>query len=442
MRDFQLSCLALISSVFLCAGVAQSQAVPDTVGAATSGYRFSIMHSFCQSGFPCTDGVDPSSTLVRDAFGNLYGTTAEGGTGIYAPYGAGGGTVFKVDSTGHETVLYSFCSTLDCKDGNLPGALVRDAAGNLYGITSLGGTNNLGQRFGGIVYKLNAAGQQTLLHSFCSQPNCADGTGPASLILDSAGNLYGTTGSGGAYNSGMVFKLDGTGKLTILYSFCSQLNCVDGNIPSGRVIWGATGSLYGTTMSGGANNSGVVFKLDSAGHETVLYSFCSAANCTDGAVPDSGVILDAAGNLYGTTSQGGAGPYHIYTGGSGVLFKLNPRGVETVLHNFCSLTNCADGEYPGGLFRDAAGNFFGTTISGGNIAANSGLGGGTVFKLNPIGQLTVLHSFCTVTSCADGAPQPRASLIQDAAGNLYGAGGTVFKLTGSAWWHRFGEPRF
>jgi uncharacterized repeat protein (TIGR03803 family) len=94
------------------------------------------------------------------------------------------------------------------------------------------------------------------------------------------------------------------------------------------------------------------------------------------------------------------------------------------------------------LFRDAAGNFFGTTLLGGNIAANSGLGGGTVFKLNPIGQLTVLHSFCTDASCADGAPQPRASLIQDAAGNLYGAGGTVFKLTVSAWWHRFGEPRF
>jgi hypothetical protein len=126
VRNFQLRCLALISSVFLCAGVAQSQAVPDTVGAATSGYSFSVLHSFCQSGFPCTDGIDPSSTLVRDAFA----------------YGAGGGTVFKVDSTGHETVLYSFCSTLDCKDGNLPGALVRDAAGNLYGITSLGGTNN------------------------------------------------------------------------------------------------------------------------------------------------------------------------------------------------------------------------------------------------------------------------------------------------------------
>jgi uncharacterized repeat protein (TIGR03803 family) len=181
----------------------------------------------------------------------------------------------------------------------------------------------------------------------------------AELIMDAAANLYGTTYHGGTSGGGVVFKLAPDGTETVLYSFCSQFNCADGDHPSAGLIMDGAGNLYGTTYYGGTSGGGVVFKLAPDGTETVLYSFCSQSNCADGSDPEAGLIMDGAGNLYGTTSDGG-GTF------GGVVFKLAPDGTETVLYSFCSQSGCADGSYPeAGLIMDGAGNLYGTTLGGG-----------------------------------------------------------------------------
>jgi uncharacterized repeat protein (TIGR03803 family) len=327
-------------------------------------------------------------------------------------------------------VLYSFCSAggTSCTDGESPQAgLIEDTAGNLYGTTDSGGTNGFGT-----VFEVDNGGNETVLYSFCSAANCTDGGRPAAgLIEDTAGNLYGTTSLGGTNSGGTVFKVNSTGNETVLYSFCSAANCTDGQAPSGGLIEDSAGNLYGTTSGGGAhNNSGTVFKVDSTGKETVLYSFCSvgSTHCTDGQYPSAGLIQDAAGNLYGTTSYGGANT-SINTA-VGAVFKLTPPAqpegtwTETVLYSFCSVgsyPSCPDGMQPkAGLIQDAAGNLYGTTFYGG---ANDA---GTVFKVDSTGKETVLYSFCSFvgSDCMDGS-YPIAGLIQDGAGNLYGttAGG-------------------
>jgi len=282
-----------------------------------------VLYSFCSEGADhCTDGQIPRAGLVQDTGGNLYGTTEGGGSGT-GDNGYGGGTVFKLDSTGHETVLYSFCSEggAKCTDGNYPYAgLIQDAAGNLYGTTWEGGANS---EYGGTLFKVDNTGHETTLYSFCAEggSKCTDGAQPSGgLIRDAAGNLYGTTNFGGTNGLGAVFKLDGTGHETVLYSFCPGGNpCKDGSVPSAALIQDAAGNLYGTTEYGGTNgpDGGTVFKLDSTGHETVLYSFCSegGSKCTDGEGPLAGLIQDAAGDLYGTTWEGGAK-------GDGTVFKL------------------------------------------------------------------------------------------------------------------------
>ena len=319
-----------------------------------------------------------------------------------------------------QTVLYSFCSVSNCTDGANPAAgLIQDASGNFYGTTDRGGANDAGTLFA-----LDTAGNQTVLYNFCSVSNCGDGATPAAgLIQDAAGNFYGTTEFGGTSGGGTVFKLDTSGNETVLYSFCSVANCADGANPAAGLVQDAAGDLYGTTEFGGANDSnncyylsgGAVFELDTAGNETVLYSFCSISGCTDGVWPVAGLIQDATGNLYGTTWLGGAGVNKsCYNGGCGTVFKLDTAGNETTLYTFCSVSNCTDGLWPvAGLTQDAAGNLYGTTQYGG--AGNSGI----VFELDTAGNETVLYSFCSVSACADGA-WPVAGLIQDAAGNLYG----------------------
>jgi uncharacterized repeat protein (TIGR03803 family) len=178
----------------------------------------------------------------------------------------------------------------------------------------------------------------------------------------------------------VVFKLDTTGKQTVLYSFCSEKNCTDGAAPSASLVRDAAGNLYGTTYSGGGNlgnNGGVVFKLDANGKETVLYNFCSVTNCTDGANSLAGLVRDAAGNLYGTTARGGVSGC---SGTScGVVFKVDTTGKETVLHTF---TGGADGGVPDAGLSDAAGNLYGTTLFGGDFG-NCRSGCGVVCKLTP-----------------------------------------------------------
>ncbi|MFZ0774522.1 MAG: choice-of-anchor tandem repeat GloVer-containing protein [Candidatus Sulfotelmatobacter sp.] len=228
----------------------------------------------------------------------------------------------------------------------------------------------------------------SVLYSFCSAPNCTDGEQPrAGLIQDAASNLYGTTAYGGAntaanggYGGGTVFKLGSTGQETVLYSFCSATNCTDGSgALDGGLIQDAAANLYSTTTSGGADGLGTAFKLDDTGHETALYSFCSAANCADGAIPAAGLIQDASGNLYGTTNNGGNSTNDSSCPenpdlGCGTVFRVDSAGQETVLYSFCPAANCTDGDNPyGGLFQDSAGNLYGTAAFGG---ANTGAGPG------------------------------------------------------------------
>jgi uncharacterized repeat protein (TIGR03803 family) len=389
-----------------------------SAGTATG---YTVLYSFC-SAANCTDGLQPLAGLIQDAAGNLYGTTDGGGAN-------GRGTVFMVDSTGQETVLHSFSGGTD-GEGPLD-ALVMDAAGNLYGTTLYGGAgaNCVGKILScGTVFKLDTTGNETVIYSFCSAANCADGYEPeAGLILDAAGSLYGTTNAGGANPyGGTVFKIDTTGHETVLYSFCSASNCTDGNDPGAGLIQDAAGNLYGTTSQGGAGGfscqgcGGTLFKLLAPAQpggnwtETVLYSFCSAANCTDGNLPLANLVQDAAGNIYGTTIEGGANTSANGGYGGGTVYKVNTAGQETVLYSFCSVTGCADGNGPFGLIQDASGNLYGTTGTGG--AHNSG----TVFKVNSSGQETVLYSFCSAPKCTDGYGPYNAGVIQDASGNLYG----------------------
>ncbi|HEY4846907.1 MAG TPA: choice-of-anchor tandem repeat GloVer-containing protein, partial [Methylocella sp.] len=339
------------------------------------------------------------------------------------------GVVFKLSPGGTETVLHSF--KLDSNGANPVAGLIADSAGNLYGTTESGGAS---QR--GVVFKLSPDGTSFMaLHSFCVDfPLCSDGRFPqAGLIADSAGNLYGTTRLGGASDNGVVFKLSPDGSFAVLHSFTGS----DGFLPEAGLIADNAGNLYGTTLAGGGGSGclgssgcGVVFKLSPGGTETVLHSFTGGS---DGSGPTAGLIADSAGNLYGTTTNGGGGGGPECVGsGCGVVFKLSPGGTETVLHSF----SFSDGANPGALIADSAGNLYGTTLTGG--ASNGGAAhGGVVFKLSPGGTYTVLYTFCRLPSCSDG-DMPAAGLIADNAGNLHATtsngganAGVVFKLAGT-----------
>jgi uncharacterized repeat protein (TIGR03803 family) len=252
-----------------------------------------VLHRFTSS----PDGAYPYAGLVRDAAGNLYGTTYEGGSSDLRDGVSGYGTVFKLDTSGTETVLHRFTSS---PDGAYPYAgLVRDAAGNLYGTTSEGGSSDYGT-----VFKLDTSGNETVLHNFTG----GDGSYPyAGLVRDATGNLYGTTLYGGASGVGTVFKLDTSGNETVLHNFTGG----DGAYPYAGLVRDATGNLYGTTFRGGSSDYGTVFKLDTSGTETVLHSF---TGYSDGSNPRGGLVMDAAGNLYGTTEMIGEA--------FGTVFKL------------------------------------------------------------------------------------------------------------------------
>jgi uncharacterized repeat protein (TIGR03803 family) len=363
---------------------------------SAQGQTFTVLHAF-KGG---TDGEGPNGGVVRDPAGNLYGTTSYGGSFNF-------GTVFKLDTTGHETVLYSFTGGAD---GAIPLAgVILDSAGNLYGTTEHGGDLTCNSGAGcGTVFKVDRAGEETVLYSFTT---AADGAGTpfAGVIRDAAGNLYGTTADGGPFYSGTVFKLDTTGKETVLYTFTGGRGGTDGYLPSGALIRDAAGNLYGDTQLGGNYSFGTLFKVDSTGKETVLYRFRGGSS---GDEPVGSLIMDKAGDLYGTTQGGGT----FY---DGTVFKLNPVGNKTVLYNFGS---GSDGSLPvAGVIADTAGNLYGTTAYGGTSNV------GTVFKLDKTGKETALYSF---TGRADGA-LPVAGLIRDAAGNLYGTAYYGGDLSGS-----------
>jgi uncharacterized repeat protein (TIGR03803 family) len=322
------------------------------------------------------DGAYPQQRLVIDAKGDFYGTTSSGGSGICS---GGCGTVFKVTKTGKETVLYRFCpAPTNCTDGAYPAAgLIRDEKGNFYGTTEFGGTSKYGT-----VFKLDSAGKETVLYSFCSVTNCTDGASPlAELIMDAEGNLYGTTDYGGDVNCGcgVVFKLNRKGKETVLHTFAGYPT--DGEFTQSSLVMDSSGNLYGTTVGGGTSDNGAVFKVSKIGKESVLYSFCPATGCVDGKNPRAGLVMDAKGNLYGTTFQGGVGNFGCGGSGCGTVFVMTLKGKETVLYSF---TGLADGAFPFAvLIRDAKGNLYGTTDHGGDPICGGGMGCGTAFKLTP-----------------------------------------------------------
>jgi uncharacterized repeat protein (TIGR03803 family) len=361
-----------------------------------SAQTFTLLYQF-RSG---SGGINPYAGVVRDAKGNLYGTTYN--DGAFAS-----GTVFRINALGKEKVLHSFSQTDG--DGAFPwyGTLARDSSGNLYGTTITGGI--AGEFCCGTVFKVTASGTETVLYRFSGIDG--DGFPQDGVVRDPSGNLYGTTPNGGPDNSGTVFKVDLTGKKTVLYSFTGS---ADGGQPYAGLILDAKGNLYGTTTQGGSAFAGTVFKVDPTGKETVLYNFTGS---NDGGPPESGVIRDSHGNLYGTTYLGG-------TDGAGTVFQVDPQGRETVLHNF---TGGTDGWLPIGasLVRDSAGNLYGTTPQGGSTDF------GVVFKIDAKGNETILHTF----SGSDGKI-PYGTLILDKAGNLYGTtyeggaygGGVLFRI--------------
>jgi uncharacterized repeat protein (TIGR03803 family) len=311
-----------------------------------------------------------------------------------------------ITPTGREVVLYEFTGRAD---GGYPQApLVRDASGNLYGTTFNGGTGKLCESLGcGTVFKLDTTETETVLYSFTGG---ADGSEPAAgLLLDAAGNLYGTTELGGADGAGTVFELSTTGKERVLYSFTGG---ADGGSPQAPLVHDASGNLCGTTYAGGNTSClsnvgpgcGTVFKVTGVGNETVLYSFTGAP---DGKWPSAGVTRDAEGNLFGTTQQGGTAQF-------GTVFELNTENAETVLHSF---TDGPDGAVPyAGVILDAAGNLYGTA------SESEGNSMGTAFELDTTGVLTVLYTFGSEGNGRDGYG-PAASLLLGPAGILYGTTG-------------------
>jgi uncharacterized repeat protein (TIGR03803 family) len=342
-----------------------------------------VIHNFQSVG---GDGWIPSGNLLRDSAGNLYGTTALGGDVRNCKDGCG--TVFKLAPDGTETILHAF----DYTGGAYPlGGVIMGRNGNLYG-TTLTGANGCGT-----VYELAPDGTETTLNSFTYG---AGGCRPSGGLLTHKGDLYGTTTVGGntgpgcGGGCGVVFRLARDGVQTVLWSFAGGS---DGSYPSGNLVMDTAGNLYGTTYEGGGTcgsyGCGTIYMLAPDGTETILHAF----DGTDGVGPLGGVIMDSANNLYGTTDGGG-------TYGYGTIFKLAADGTETVLYSF---GGGSDGGVPSSLLLSKSGNLYGTTSFGGLCC-------GTVFKLAPDGTKTVLHEFKKIEGISpDG-------LIAGGSGMLYG----------------------
>jgi uncharacterized repeat protein (TIGR03803 family) len=371
-------------------------------GLSAEAQKFSVVYKF-----DITHGQTPQAGLVRDASGNLYGTTASGGS-------ASSGVVFKIGPKGKVTVLHTF----NVDDGSFPRSDLTLNKTTLYGTTLSGGSSGAGT-----IFRISTGGNGfKTLYSFTGQD---DGSNPGSgVIQDLQGNLSGTTEDGGTFLSGTLYRLGKNGKLTVLHSFTGGS---DGAMPIGEPILDANGNLYGTTEFGGDTNGncvglsagcGVVYKINANRKLTVLHTFTNLNN--DGAYPLGALLLDDSGNLYGTTSGGGG------ENNFGTVFKIGSKGKFTQLHSFDGGT--PDGEGPqGALTRDSSGNLYGTTTYGGN-RSNSG----TVFEITAKGKEGVVHRFSP-----KGGVGPQGGLLLDPSGALYGLtvsggstdAGVVFKVT-------------
>jgi uncharacterized repeat protein (TIGR03803 family) len=406
-----------------------------TIATPSLAQREQVLYSFDGSYLP-------DSNLVFDQSGNLYGTSSGAlcSTGSVFELMPGQGDKWT------EQELYAFCLQNNCQDGGWPqGGVIVDTAGNLYGTTVCGGSQDIG-----VVFELTRGKEgwtEKVLHNFGGGTDGADPYG--GVIFDAAGNLYGTTSAGGAYKGGTVFELspgtNGTWTEKVLHSFVpGHTGYVSG--PLSGVVFDTVGNLYGTTYGGGLGSDncdpteascGRVFELSPGANgkwnEKTLHQF---RGLPDGANPWAGVTLDKTGNVYGTTYWGGTGQCHDGYGkviGCGVVFRLSPsqngKWSETVLHSF--VVNGFDGSNPfAKLTSSSSGNLYGTTSGGGTRA------GGTIFKMTryPDGVWTesVIYNF---GRDGDGS-DPEAGLIFGVTGKLYGttgfggeyADGTVFEF--------------
>lgn len=356
---------------FAAASLAVAIALPAQ---AVSQPRVKTLYSF-QGG---SDAAMPAASLTLGADGSFYGTSESGGAGF--------GAVFKIDSSGSESLVYRF---LGGADGATPEApLLRGSDGNFYGTTVAGGTANAGT-----IFCLAPSGQKTVLYSF---PGGQGGAAPwGGLVQTADGNFYGTTTAGGTYGNGTLYRL-ANGRVVLLHAFSSA---TEGDTPYAGLSLGSDGNLYGSASAGGRNGGGTVFRLTPAGGFSVLHTF-GAAN--DGANPKAPLTLGSDGNFYGTTFAGGAN-------GGGTVFKMTPTGQTTVLYSFAGGN---EGIYPAGaLAQGSDGSWYGTTQYGGGTYGN-----GTVYRLAPGGGQSVLHVF----SYTGGGLLPAAGLIPDGKGHYYG----------------------
>jgi uncharacterized repeat protein (TIGR03803 family) len=385
-------------------------------GCGYGGDRGWPSYSGPASGYLAADGSSPSG-MIQGRDGSFYGTTSSGGQ-------FNQGTVFRITPDGAETVLYSFAGG-NTDGANPTGDLVQASDGNFYGATGGGGPGECPgvEPVGytgppatcGTLFKLTPDGAETVLHFFSGGADGGQPTG--SLVQGDDGNFYGTT----SYGSGTVFAITPQGEEAVLYSFPNYTD--DGSKPSSLIL-GSDGNFYGTTFIGGNSNYGTVFRITPAGAETVLYSFLGGS---DGELPSASLAEGNDGNFYGTTPFGGGS-------GDGTIFRITPTGEETVLYSFRGGT--ANGANPyTALVQGDDGSFYGTTQAGGNENSNPCGGGcGSLFKITPSGNETVLYLFAGSTT--DGA-LPAGSLVQGSDGNFYGTtsaggqfdGGTVFQIT-------------
>ena len=433
MRRFRLS--GLPGYVFAMAAFA---AAPTVCAGNASASTYQLLHSFCQGG-SCQDAGSPQDGLLRDSDGNLFGAANGGGAN-------GHGAVFELKFNSstqqyHYLILHNFCAQANCADGAFPDSpLIMDIDGNLYGTTTQGGAANLG-----IIFKLfHHSNYYTLhvLHDFCTAPACEDGSIPVSGLTyrgqqtgapyDGVSPLYGATErtDSAGDGTGVVYQLrGGLHHYKVLHTFCLT-DCADGEFPSALAL-DRHGHLFGVTEIGGVNSHGVIFELHPNTLEfDVLYNFCSRTNCADGDEPDlrQMPVQDSTGALYGTTFAGGRHDM-------GTVWKFKPLTHKlAVLYNFCSQANCADGAFPrAGVTLGPAGEIYGETPQGGRCDVSGGCG--VVFALQG-GTYSLLHSFC-----ADGDPcptdgaEPFGGLLRDPSGTLFGVtafGGTNLVRGGTA----------
>ncbi len=398
---------------------------------AAAKVKARIIENLCETA-SCTRDFS-NVGLTMSPSGDIYGVNDQDGANHE-------GSVFRLHQrAGHNKwtyqTIHGFCAQANCTDGSFPrGGLIADTAGNLYGTTQTGGPTGHGE-----VFRLSPGGAFDVLYGFCpANDSCPDGAGPgaaltypnaaAGAFYDGVSPLTGVAYTGGSHNSGTAYQLTpGSGG----WSFAVLINYNSACAPDAIVMTTGT-NVYETQRLGCesvGNGAGAIMLLQQATpswKETVLYAFCAQINCTDGEDPRGQVVIDGSGALYGADDEGG--------NAGGTAFKLTPDGLAwdfQLLHTFCSLPGCHDGVWPmGGLIADANGNLFGTTNGYGNRSRS-----GTIFEIGEGGGFQTLHEFCSGT-CKEGS-RPIAGVLMDGAGNLFGkttegggqGSGTVFALT-------------